>query len=94
MKRLNGMVVVLVVCMFSLGSVPASAAPVDLSTWLIDGGGSWTLHTSAAPNDSARQNLNSPPTVLFNNLDSQGLALSGTIRVESANDDDFIGFVL
>lgn len=70
------------------------AGPIDLSSWLIDGAGSWTLNTTVEPNDSATQNVNSIPTVLFNNMDSQGLALSGTIEVQTSADDDFIGFVL
>ncbi len=73
----------------------AVAVPVDLSTWLIDGGGSWTFQSNPAPNDTAFQSLNSAPTMLFNNMNSQGLALSGTIEVqETGGDDDFIGFVL
>ena len=91
-KKVVAMVATALVSLAS--SIPAHAAPVNLSTWLIDGGGNWTLHTGSAPNDSAFQSLNSPPTVLFNNMNSQGLSLSGTIRVESTADDDFIGFVL
>lgn len=70
------------------------AAPVDLSGWLVDGSGNWTIQSQSEPNDSAFQSLNSAPTVLFNGMDSQGLALSGTIEVQTAGDDDFIGFVL
>lgn len=70
------------------------AGPIDLSSWIIDGGGSWTFNTTVIPNDSATQNVNSIPTVLFNNVNSQGLALSGTIEVQTSSDDDFIGFVL
>ncbi|NOX84140.1 MAG: PEP-CTERM sorting domain-containing protein [Alphaproteobacteria bacterium] len=69
----------------------ASAAPVDLSSWNVDGGGSWT---TAADNNSVFQSLNSAPTVFHNGTDSQGLSLAGTIKVESTSDNDFIGFVL
>lgn len=72
----------------------AAAAPVDLSSWMIDGGGSWSFNSTNAPNDSADQALNSIPTVLFNNINSQGLSLAGTIEVQTTADDDFIGFVL
>ena len=72
----------------------ASAAPVDLSSWLIDGAGSWSFNSTNAPNDSADQAFNSIPTVLFNNVNSQGLSLAGTIEVQTTSDDDFIGFVL
>lgn len=72
----------------------AAPIPVDLSTWEVDGNGSWSFNSTSAPNDSADQALNSIPTVLFNNMNSQGLALSGTIQVRTGSDDDFIGFVL
>ena len=75
----------------------AHSAPVDLSTWQVDGSGNWSLYNS---NNSVFQSLNSRPTVFFNNMDSQGLALSGTIRQGNQNgtagggDDDWFGFVL
>jgi hypothetical protein len=73
----------------------ANAAPVDLSSWLSDGPGNWTLQTQDEPNDSVFQSLNSGPSMFFNNMNSQGLALSGSIEVqESGGDDDFVGFVL
>jgi hypothetical protein len=74
-------------------SAPLHAVPisVDLTSWIVDGAGSWSFPTT----DTALQSANSIPTVLFNNLDSQGTALSGTIEVSSSGgDDDFIGFVL
>ena len=52
------------------------------------------FNTTNASNDSANQLLNSIPTVLFSGIDSQGIALSGTIQVQTETDDDFIGFVL
>lgn len=72
----------------------ANAAPVDLSSWKIDGNGNWSFNSTSAPNDSADQALNSIPTVLFNDTNSQGLSLAGTIEVRTTADDDFIGFVL
>lgn len=75
-------------------AAPASAALVDLSGWLVDGGGNWVLQSQDAPNDSVLQTLNSAPTMFFNNTNSQGLALSGSIEVQTTSDDDFIGFVL
>lgn len=69
----------------------AHAAPVDLSSWTVDGNGNWTL---AGDNNSVFQSLNSPPTVFHNGEDSQGKSLAGTITVETTSDDDFIGFVL
>ncbi len=67
------------------------AVPVDLSDWKIDGSGNWTLQAS---NNGVKQGLNSRPTVFFNDKDSQGTALGGTIEVQTQNDDDFVGFVL
>jgi hypothetical protein len=73
----------------------AQSAPVDLSSWLTDGSGNWTLQTTSVPNDSVNQSLNSRPTVFFNDVDSQGLALSGTIKQgPGGGDNDFFGFVL
>jgi hypothetical protein len=84
----------ILISMTMLCSLPTFADPVDLSTWTIDGNGSWVFNNTNAPNDSANQLLNSIPTVLFNGVDSQGLALSGTIEVQTTSDDDFVGFVL
>jgi len=69
------------------------AGLVDLSSWEIDGSGNWVL--PGAPNDSVLQTLNSSPTMFFNDMNSQGTALSGSIKVEErGGDDDFVGFVL
>lgn len=70
------------------------SAPVDLSSWQINGSGSWSFNSTNGPNDSADQALNSIPTVLFNNKNSRGTTLSGTVEVQTTSDDDFIGFVL
>ncbi|HEX2140341.1 MAG TPA: PEP-CTERM sorting domain-containing protein [Woeseiaceae bacterium] len=77
-----------------LSASPAGAVPVDLSDWQVDGGGNWILQSDPEPNDSVLQTLNSAPTVFFNNVDSQGTALSGSIEVQTTSDDDFFGFVL
>lgn len=71
----------------------AQAGLVDLSSWEIDGSGNWVL--PGAPNDSVLQTLNSRPTMFFNDMNSQGTSLSGSIKVEEiGGDDDFVGFVL
>lgn len=85
-------VIISVLALFYAGVV--SAVPVDLSSWLTDGPGNWTLQTQTNPNDSVLQSLNSGPSMFFNNMNSQGLALSGTIEVQTSGDDDFVGFVL
>jgi hypothetical protein len=83
-------------CSFSfvLFASPALSVPVDLSDWKINGGGSWSLQSNPEPNDSVFQSQNSPPTVFFNDRNSQGTALAGSIEVQTTTDDDFIGFVL
>lgn len=40
------------------------------------------------------QTINGAPTVFYASGNAQGRSLSGTIRVTSTSDDDFIGFVL
>lgn len=91
MRYLPSSVVALAVALFAN---PAGAVPVDLSGWLVDGSGNWILQSDPEPNDSVFQTLNSAPTVFFNNTDSQGTALSGSIEVQTTSDDDFFGFVL
>lgn len=70
---------------------PVYAVPVDLSSWVAEGGGSWTLQSS---NNAVKQSLNGDPAVFHNNINSQGLKLSGEITVQTTGDDDYIGFVL
>ena len=73
-------------------STSAAAALVDLSGWAAQGGSSnWTV---AADKNSVFQSVNGSPTVFFSGSNDQGKALSGKIKVETASDDDFIGFVL
>ena len=67
------------------------AAPVDLSSWTAQGNGNWVL---AADNNAVTQTLNNNPTVFFGAGNAQGNQLSGTIRVNTTGDDDYIGFVL
>jgi hypothetical protein len=73
----------------------AYATPVDLSTWIdySPGGGNWTVQ--GVLNDSVLQSVNGNPTFFYEaGTNAQGLALSGTIKVETTGDDDFIGFAL
>ncbi|MEQ8748297.1 MAG: hypothetical protein RIC52_00850, partial [Amphiplicatus sp.] len=73
------------------GATSASAGAVNLSAWTATPGGNWTV---AADQNSVFQSVNGAPTIFYSNAPSQGLALSGTITVETTGDDDFIGFVL
>jgi hypothetical protein len=74
-----------------LTATASQAAPVDLSGWSVEGPGNWIL---APDNNSVRQTLNGLPTVFSGPGNAQGNQLSGTIRVNSTGDDDYIGFVL
>lgn len=83
---------------FTLAPSLAHAVPVDLSGWVEngfkgnDGAGNWVVQPG---NDSVLQTVNGDPTVFFEaGSNAQGTALSGTIKVETTGDDDFIGFVL
>lgn len=69
----------------------AQAAPTDLSTWTAEGPGNWVR---AGDNNSVNQTVNGSPTVFYSDFNGQGRSLSGTIRVNTTSDDDFIGFVL
>ena len=66
---------------------------IDLSEWKANGSGNWVLQ---ADNRTVLQTLNAEPTVYHNNVNSQSpvFELSGKITVDTASDDDFIGFVL
>lgn len=68
-----------------------SATPVDLSDWIKNGAGTWNV---AADKNSVTQTLNTNPGVFFGPGNAQGNQLSGSIRVNTTSDDDFIGFVL
>lgn len=72
-------------------AVPAVAAPVDLSSWTKEGSGSWVL---SGDKNSVEQTQNVDPGVFFSAGNAQGKKLSGTIKVNTTGDDDFIGFVL
>jgi len=90
-----------VVAAVSLTLLPTmgSAAAVDLTGWTENGfqgnngAGNWTVQVP--DNDSVFQSLNGDPTVFFKpGSNAQGTSLAGEITVETAGDDDFIGFVL
>lgn len=75
-----------------LTALPAQAAtPVDLSTWTVEGTGTWNVQPG---NDSVIQTVNGNPTVFYSDFNSFGNQLSGTIRVNTTGDNDFIGFVV
>lgn len=81
-------------------AVPAVwAAPIDFGTWSAESypavsgfnPGVWTV---AAGGGSVTQSVNGQPTIYYSDFNAFGTQVEGTIRVNSNNDDDFIGFVL
>lgn len=73
--------------------------PVNLNSWSQQsypavsgfGAGVWTV---AGDGNSVRQSVNGQPTLFASDFLAQGTEVSGRIRVNSAGDDDFIGFAL
>lgn len=75
-----------------LVAAPAVAAPTNLSTWTREGtGGNWNV---AGDNNSVTQTLNGTPTIFYSDFNALGRTLSGSIRVNTSGDDDFIGLVI
>lgn len=72
-------------------AAPSVGAPVDLSSWTQEGAGNWVLING---NNGVEQTLNVNPGVFYAAGDAQGKKLSGSIKVNTSGDDDFIGFVL
>ena len=92
MKYTIKMLMASVALMFSTMSNSASI-PIDLTTWVAEGDGVWTLGPS---NESVIQSINGDQTVFFDpSMSSLGSIFSGSISVGNERyDDDFIGFVL
>jgi hypothetical protein len=65
----------------------------DLSDWQVDGDGDWTYNVD---DNSWYQSINTPEaTFLYDpSGEALGKAISGTISVQTTNDDDMIGFVV
>lgn len=73
-------------------STPAFAASVDLTGWTAEGTSqNWIVQSG---NDSVLQTVNGNPTVFYGTTNAIGNKLSGTIRVSTTSDDDYVGFVL
>jgi hypothetical protein len=75
-------------------SAITNAALVDLTGWTAEGGASsWDVQSG---NATVLQSVNGDPTVFFDSTSTgtQGTALNGSIKVQTASDDDYIGFVL
>ena len=91
LKILVGLSASLVMLVFS----NAQAGSVDLSTWSVEefsvGSGNWTVAPGGA---SVNQSINNNPTFFISDFNSQGSEFKGNIRVNTTNDDDYIGFAL
>ena len=83
-------------CLVALGlatcAAPLSAAPVNfnMSDWVAEGG-NWTVHDAG---NIVRQTSNSPPTVYHSGQNDLFSRYSGSFRVNTSGDDNFIGFVV
>ncbi|NNJ64990.1 MAG: hypothetical protein HKP16_05455, partial [Xanthomonadales bacterium] len=77
----------------------AQAAAVDLGLWNDEsypavsgfGAGIWTVSGDGL---SVNQSVNGQPTLFVSDFDVAGLAIEGMVIVNTAGDDDFIGFAL
>lgn len=75
-----------------------SAAPIDLSSWSaltldFPGGqeaGNWVLQPG---NNDVTQTLNADPSFFLNNLNQTQFEIDGQWQVNTASDDDYMGFV-
>lgn len=79
------------------GSVALAAAaeiPVDLNSWQQRGpaaNGNWIVSTDG---NSVLQTINGNPTFFVSPTNQFNTTIRGTLKVETALDDDYIGFVL
>ena len=97
-KSLYKIPLVLFSLALSFLSVGASAAPIDLSSWSeltvnFPGGqsaGNWNL---SADNTTVTQTVNADPSFYLNNLNQTQYTMQGSWRVNTRNDDDYMGFV-
>jgi|ETNmetMinimDraft_18_1059904.scaffolds.fasta_scaffold00099_9 hypothetical protein len=77
-----------------LGASAAQAETItDLSGWSTDGSGEWTYD---APTNTWHQHINTPTSAFLYDSEgaSLGNAITGNISVDTAGDDDLIGFAL
>lgn len=68
----------------------ANAGLIDLTNWTATSGGTWTVDSSGT---SVLQTQNGQPTYFLSDTDYINTKFDGTFGVETAGDDDFIGFV-
>ena len=91
---------IMLVCFGVMGFFvsPAFAAPVNLTSWSaytydLNGGqlaGNWTLSNN---NETVTQTINADPSMYLNGLNQTSYKMDGSWQVNTAGDDDFMGFV-
>jgi hypothetical protein len=85
--------------MITAPALHAAAVNVNLNTWTVESyppvsnfsGASWNV---AADGSSVLQTVNGQPTVFYSDFNVLNSDVRGRIRVQTASDNDFIGFVL
>ncbi len=90
-----GVLTLVVVCT----NTTSQAVPVDLSTWTSESypavsgfsPGNWVV---SGGNDTVTQTVNGQPTLYYSDFSAFNTDLTGTIRVNTGGDDDFVGFAL
>ncbi|MCB9234899.1 MAG: gliding motility-associated C-terminal domain-containing protein [Bacteroidia bacterium] len=78
---------------FSTRSQAQCSANIDLNTWTEEGppaNGNWVVN---GPGTQVTQTINSEPTFFVSPQDYINVRINGTIQVNTAGDDDFVGFV-
>jgi hypothetical protein len=91
MKRIAGVLLALVLTLGLAGTGHATA--IDLSSWTQAGAaanGDWTVSSDGS---SVYQTVNGNSTYFISNIDYINTLFQGNFGVETADDDDYIGFV-
>ncbi len=86
-------------CCLLLAPAITFAAPIDLNTWTAESypavsgfpAGSWNV---SGDGSSVLQTANGQATFFYSDFSAMGTDVTGTIRVGSSSDDDYIGFAL
>lgn len=82
-------------CAFQAHSTSFTPVPVDLSHWQAERYGNssanWVVNDAGT---FVTQTRNTDPSVFYSDFPIKGADITGTIRVNSSSDDDFIGFVI
>jgi hypothetical protein len=74
--------------------LPSCSAPISLNNWTREGAaanGNWTV---AADGLSVYQSINGNPTFFVSPNNYYNTTIEGSFKVETASDDDFVGFVM